>query len=167
MKKLTPMSAPPDTAPKGQEVRAFVSYPVMKAINVPVEDPPRPVAQSTQAMPTVAPGTQAAALAAAVATIEPPQHQQPQSIKKTLAYPTIKVGQRSEPAVGSPPAVSKRRQSQCARRSLQLTSDGNDCWETVLGQAKRRQHGGQTGDSQAGGWPESEERLREHRRHDH
>ncbi|MBL9041979.1 MAG: protein kinase [Myxococcales bacterium] len=105
MKKLTPMSAPPDTAPKGQEVRAFVSYPVMKAINVPVEDPPRPVAQSTQAMPTVAPGTQAAALAAAVATIEPQQHQQPQSIKKTLAYPTIKVGQRSEP-VGSPPAVS-------------------------------------------------------------
>ncbi len=105
MKKLTPMSAPEPTASKGQEVRAFVSYPAMKSISVPVDDQPRPAAQGTHSMPTVAPGTQLAALAAAVEAIDPPQHQQPQSIKKTLAYPAIRVGQRSEPAVTTPPAA--------------------------------------------------------------
>ena len=105
VKKLTPMSAPDSASSKGQEVRAFVSYPAMKSITVPVDDQPRPVAQGTQSMPTVAPGTQLAALAAAVEAIEPPQHQQPQSIKKTLAYPAIRTGQRSEPAVSPPSAA--------------------------------------------------------------
>ena len=105
MKKLTPMSSPDSASSKGQEVRAFVSYPAMKSISVPIDDPPGPVAQGTQSMPTVAPGTQMAALAAAVEAIEPPQHQQPQSIKKTLAYPAIRTGQRSEPAVPPPSAA--------------------------------------------------------------
>ena len=102
MKKLTPLNPQSDTAAKGQEVRAFVSSPAMKAISVPVEDPPRAIAQSTQVMPTVAPGTRAAALAAAVAPETPVQHEQPQSIKKTLAYPAIRVGARPEPAVPAP-----------------------------------------------------------------
>ena len=104
MKKLTPMSAPDGASHKGQEVRAFVSSPGMKPITVPVDVSSRPAQSATQVMPTVAPGSQAAALAATIDTAEAPQHERPQSIKKTLAYPAIKVGQRSEAVVAAPPA---------------------------------------------------------------
>lgn len=125
MKKLTPLSPQTDSATKGQEVRAFVSSPAMKAISVAVEEPPRPVAQATQVMPTVAPGTRAAALAAAVTPEAPPVHEQPQSIKKTLAYPAIKVGTRAEPPVSNAapvapaPAVSSRPAQTSAKERVE------------------------------------------------
>jgi serine/threonine protein kinase len=102
MKKLTPISSP-EGGGKGQEVRAFVSSPGMKPLTVPVDVSSRPAQNATQVMPTVAPGSRAAALAATIDSAEAPQHERPQSIKKTLAYPAIKVGQRSDVVVAAPP----------------------------------------------------------------
>ena len=74
----------------GQEVRAFVSQPLMEVIRVPVPEPVPVPAVEKQASST-SQNPMARALAAAVTANPPPAREAQQSIKKTLAYPAVQV----------------------------------------------------------------------------
>lgn len=125
VKKLTPISVSPVTqeaASKNQEVRAFLSQPVMGMVSVSVpadvevEDLPRVSHMETA---QAASDPRAAALAAAVSSEKAAQPMQPQSIKKTLAYPAIKVSSVVTVAKGSDLGAVHRGEVEAAKPTIQ------------------------------------------------